>query len=370
MNKKILISCYEVPGYGGASTSGYDLFRMLKDTNLDVCYLNIIYEKDVDYYKLLYGDNFGNPLDLPKVYNYILKGSWQTPQPGLLNLLEELTPDINLNIGSPAAFLMSNMDKKAKSIFLTAGCSIVKEAVAKKMIFDSVTLSKLIEKPMYEVIPDDILEKKAVEKSELVITHSYMIRDFFRYFYWQYDHKIYSDVMWFADWIYKSAQDYSNLQKPFSKREIDLLFLVSSWSRPDKNYDYVEKIVTRLKNLSIHIVGEIDKRICNEVNHGFITDRKELFSLLGNSKVIVSPSLFDPAPGILYEASALGCNIVTSKNSGNWQICNSRLLVEDFCLECYIEKINLAIKKRYDDNIDFFLNFKSFDNLVDILSVL
>ena len=34
--RKLLLACYEVPGFGGASTSAYDLCRMLREDGFDV----------------------------------------------------------------------------------------------------------------------------------------------------------------------------------------------------------------------------------------------------------------------------------------------------------------------------------------------
>jgi glycosyltransferase involved in cell wall biosynthesis len=100
-----------------------------------------------------------------------------------------------------------------------------------------------------------------------------------------------------------------------------------------------------------------------------VTRRDELFALLGGSKTIVCPSLFDAAPGILFEASAMGCNIITSKNCGNWHICNEKLLVDPFNLNGFLEKISLSLSRKYEDNIDYFMRNKSYKNLIDTSSV-
>ncbi len=49
-NKRILVSCFEVPGYGGANTAGYHLFERLHKDGWDVHYLNIINREDIIHY--------------------------------------------------------------------------------------------------------------------------------------------------------------------------------------------------------------------------------------------------------------------------------------------------------------------------------
>jgi hypothetical protein len=56
MDKKILLGCYEVPGYGGVNTAGYKLVEMMQRDGLDVCYLNLIHEREADYFKCMFGD--------------------------------------------------------------------------------------------------------------------------------------------------------------------------------------------------------------------------------------------------------------------------------------------------------------------------
>jgi len=51
-----------------------------------------------------------------------------------------------------------------------------------------------------------------------------------------------------------------------------------------------------------------------------------VFRLMGNAKTIVSTSRYDAAPGILFEGSVMGCNLVASRNCGNWKICHTELL--------------------------------------------
>jgi glycosyltransferase involved in cell wall biosynthesis len=103
--------------------------------------------------------------------------------------------------------------------------------------------------------------------------------------------------------------------------------------------------------------------------HGLIADRLELFSLLGRSKVLVSPSAFDPAPGILWEASALGCNVIASRNCGNWMLCNTELLAESGQPDEFAAKIRQALHVKFEDNMQLFLDAESYSDLVETITL-
>ncbi len=259
-------------------------------------------------------------------------------------------------------------------LFLTCGCAQAGEYINNGIVSNAVELNNLtLNSNGNEYYFPKLFvsrESEAVAKSDLVITHSELNKQFFKYFYPQHRGKIYPEIIWFADWICEEAQKFSNLKKPFSKRDIDLLFVSSIWSRQVKNYSLMKKIVLQKNDLNIHIVGEVEEKIDNIKYHGYITQREEMFELLGRSKTVVSTSILDAAPGLLFEASVMGCNIVASKNCGNWQICNKDLLVNNFGVKDYLDKINRSLTQEYEDNIVLFLDSNSYRNLIDIIYVM
>lgn len=369
MNKKVLVGCYEIPGYGGASTAGYTLFEMMKDDGFDIHYMNLIDEQDMDYYGYMFGQHCGNPKTLANVYNFVLKGDLFSLHPELDLLIHNLKPDILIGIGWIATLLMKRAASKQPLIFLTTGCDQVKSFIATRKTRDMIALGESIhrEKGLPKLF--HVHEKEAVEISNLIVTHSDMILFLYQYFFPFQIGKIYPDAIWFAEWIYNDASSYSCFQKPFKERDIDILFISSNWSRPEKNYELVKKIISRFNGSRVHIVGEVEKKIAHAKYHGLIISRSDVFALMGRSKTVISPSLFDAAPGILFEASAMGCNIVASKNCGNWLICNENLLVDPFRLDNFFDNIQLSLTKKFNDNIDIFLQTNSYENLVETIKV-
>jgi glycosyltransferase involved in cell wall biosynthesis len=215
----------------------------------------------------------------------------------------------------------------------------------------------------------DIREKQAVEVSDLVIAHSDVVQDLFRCFFPLHVGKIYSRVVWRTEWIREDALRHGRLRRRFYERDIDLLFVATRWGRQVKNFGWVKAIVSQCRDLAVHVVGEVDRKLSGATHHGFLVRREELFGLMGRAKTVVCPSLFDAAPGILFEASAMGCNIVTSKNCGNWRLCNEELLVDPFSLKGFVDSARRSVARKLADNMDYFLETGSYRDLVDTLTV-
>ena len=212
-------------------------------------------------------------------------------------------------------------------------------------------------------------EKEAVSLADYIVTHSEMNLLLYRHFFPSFEGKIYPRVVWFAEWIYRNASEYSYLARPFHQRDIDILFIASNWRRSEKNYPWVKTVAASATDLKIHVVGAAEEEIPEAIHHGPIADRQALFSLLGRTKTIACPSLFDAAPGILFEGSALGCNLVASKNCGNWSLCNQSLVVDPFSPEVFLDKIRLSLTGPYRDNIDQFLQSDSYSDLLETILV-
>lgn len=367
MNKRILLGCYEVPGLGGANTSSYKLFEKLQNDGFDVCYLNMIDARDLDYLRYVFGADFGNPKCLKNVYNFILNGPHFEVYNELTRLLTKLAPDLLLGHGSIAALLLKRAAPERRVIFSTSGCKQVEEYIHKKKVQNAIEFAELMQQESGNDLILNHKEKETIKVSDLIITHSNMIKSFYEHIYASYTGRIYPDVIWRAEWIRESALDFVHLCKPFAEREIDLLFVSSSWNRPVKNYKLVRNAVPRLKGLKVQIVGDTDSKIPNAVHHGIIAERKHLFALMGNSKSVACVSVFDAAPGILFEGATLGCNVIASKNCGNWQLCNDNLLVDPFDINTFIEKILLASTRKFEANMELFLNKNCYKNLLETI---
>jgi glycosyltransferase involved in cell wall biosynthesis len=368
-SRKILIACYEIPGYGGANTASYQLFRAMQADGLDVDYVNLLDEQDVVFFEFAFGANYGNPQSLAQVHNCALKGILYGPHPELTELIDAIAPDVIVGVDFIAALLFKRAAPKKTVILLTAGCQQVKDAITGRIVNDLMTQERLIARQ--GVIPRRpcLEETEAADTCDLILTHSNITLALFNYFYPYIRGKIHQQPIWFGEWIYGEAQSYRTLAKPFAQRDIDVLFLASSWTRPEKNYPWVKRLISTMPGAVIHIVGEIreKQKLPAAHYHGLLTDRDSVFELMGRAKTVASPSVYDSAPGILFEAAAMGCNIVASKNCGNWMICHDELLVEPFDVKTFAAAVRHSFARKYEDNMQFFLDCQTYRKLTDII---
>ena len=366
MNKGIVLGCYEVPGYGGANTVGYRVLDMMQERGLEASYINLVDEYDLEYFEYVFGPNYGNPKGLPRVYNCVMRAPLFGPQPELKALLKSLDSGILVGHGFIAAYALKKAAPRSRVIFRTTGSQQAKEFIASGK--DAMALEEFIRRAQGPPPCYHRREKQAVELADYVITHSEMIKSFFNYFFPSQRGKFSPEVIWFAEFIYRDAAAYGRYQKPFSERDIDLIFIASDWSRKEKNFPLLEKIVSGLPGANVHIVGEVPGKKLRATYHGLLTRAEEVFSLLGRSKTLVCPSRFDAAPGVLFEASALGCNVVASKNCGNWQLCAEDLLVQPYTAGAFLDRVRHSLKNKIEDRRDYFFREDSYQNLVDSIS--
>jgi glycosyltransferase involved in cell wall biosynthesis len=194
------------------------------------------------------------------------------------------------------------------------------------VVADFAAFTRLVERGVTFTPPRGDRERVVVESSDLILPHSPHVRFAFEQFFPGHMGKVYANDLSIADLCYREAEAFSALARPFAQRDIDVLFVASDWERPEKNYPLVQKLAASCRNLRLHLVGAAPTDGLPLHRHGVIADRRALYALLGRSRALVCPSHFDAAPGVLFEASAMGCNVVASPNCGNWQLVPEPLL--------------------------------------------
>jgi glycosyltransferase involved in cell wall biosynthesis len=366
MSQRILLGCYEIPGWGGAATVSYLLFERMQRDGLDVAYVNLVSEADEVFLRYMFGDNFGNPRSLKNVHTCILNDPLWRGHTSLADLIGALTPDLLFGFGFVAARLLKLAAPSKPLIFMTSGSRQVKHLIETGAVRDFMAFERSVTRGIIFPVQDD-QEQRAAEACELIVIHSPLVRFAFEHLFPAHVGKVYSNLISVADFIYPEAEQFNDLKRPFAHRDIDVIFIASSWNRPEKNYGLVRKIASCCKGLNVHIVGNVNQPHLPAQHHGVVVRRADLYELLGRSKTIVCPSLIDPAPGILFEASAMGCNVIASPNCGNWQLCNEQLLADRCSLDAFLSRITLSSTGPYKDNQERFRG--GYEDLVDTLSV-
>lgn len=366
--KRLLLCCYEVPGYGGASTAGYDLFRRMLSDRLDVHFVNLIDERDRDFFARAFGDGAGNPMCLPGVYNVTLS-SLRGANPELQRTIEDVAPDLMMGIGSVATAALKANAPHRRLVFYTSGCSQAETMILAGFAADAMGLRRVLERSRASPRLAARNERESFRGANLVIANSSLAREFLAWIFPRETGRIYRRVVWSAQWTYESALRFRSSARAFEEREIDILFVASSWDRAVKNYPMMQELAARFQHAAIHIAGHVFSPMPRVVHHGLLPNRA-LIELMGNVRAVVCPSLIDSAPGILYEASAMGCNLVASRNCGNWELCNPELLAERCGVDAFAECIARALTRSYPDNIASFLNSGSYADLIETLMVM
>lgn len=370
MSQRILIASYEVPGWGGAGTACYSLFEMLQKDGRDVHLINIISEHDAAYFAQRFGDDIGNPRELENVSNCCLTGNNYGPQAGARDWIAEIDPDVMLGVGWIAAYVLGKADPARRLIYLTSGCGWLGIYSDMYPGRDYLSVSETELASPRGITREDALEEEAIEMADLVVGHSDINLRLYRAIYSGHAGKMYERVIWFSQWIEAEAHRHRRCVRTFDEREIDVLFVANDWSRPIKGFPLMKAITDRLpSSLEVHVVGELPGAGGKFHHHDFLADRGKLFDLMGNSRVVVSPSAYDAAPGVLFEAAAMGCNVVASKNCGNWALCPPGLLADPPTPKSYARCIARGVEKACASDTQRFNGTRSYEDLRDLLDV-
>lgn len=370
MTRKILLASYEVPGYGGASTASYRLLDFLRASGYPTSFVNLIDEQDAEFFRYVFGPSVGNPRSLENVHNCELAGRLYGPHPELTRLVDEIQPDVMIGAGFIAALLLARAAPSGPLVFLTTGCQQLKNAIMRKRVSSYLDVKKEIERGIRRPDITSPEERSAMDAASLVVVHSEMTRDLYGYYFPHHTGRIAPETLSFARWIHADALEHADLARPFEERDIDVLFVASDWRRPEKNGAFVQRIASLMKGRRVAIAGEIERPPRHATSHGLVASRRETFALMGRARVVVSPSSFDTAPGVLFEASALGCNVVASENCGNASLCEEGLLVREFTPRAFAGAAERALESKRQDNIESFLSTAAFDNFLETLDVL
>lgn len=354
MKRKILLLGCDVPGWGGAATVRHLMLERMQGDGMSVASLTLLLDMEEAYCRYVIGESFLDPRGLPDVHLARMESEVQGAHPDVEARIRTVRPDLILAFGLVAAHVALRSAPGVPVVLMTMGCHRLQELIEEGVVRDFLHFEREMARGTRFEIRPDALEPQAIQGAELVLVHSPLVRSTFESFYPGKMGKVVDETFSVADLVEFEAKRFEHLRRPFSERSIDALFVASHWSRPVKNASMVRAIASRLPSLAIHVAGDCGERFENCTHHHSVTTREEMYALLGDARVVVVPSLLDAAPGVLFEGAAMGANVVTSRNSGNWALCNDDLLVERFTAEGFAERITRATRRPYEDHRDRF----------------
>ena len=173
------------------------------------------------------------------------------------------------------------------------------------------------------------------------------------------------------DFIQKLVTSYNNYLDDFVNREYDLVFVAYNLARKLKNYNLLLELIKskKLDHLKILIIGindGVEKVNKTNVTYLGYIENDKLILLIKKCKTLFCPSYYDSNPNVVCEAIMNDCNVIISRNCGNYNYINEELIVED------LNDHNECIKKIQNSILNIFHN-KIIDNdqiLTDLIKII
>ena len=368
---KILLTSTQYPGNGGAATNTYKLNKYFLSQKIKTYCIFILCQRE-DISKInIDPDNLGNvsyircsvkngePLDYDhkKYIKYT---------PNFINQFKNKiikylggTPDIILSKNYLAPITSHFLFPESKIYYLVSGLFYM--SILNNYRDEFISAQMVLNKPNYYVKLIDSFKKHPIFINILQEIQTLKM----------VDRVIYNSQLtcnlsklYFGDLIKNETIINTSLLKHidntcdnFNTRPYDIIFVSSSFKRKIKNPPFVNKLFLD-KRLSLYkkiVIGDnniFDPQIENITILNQQLNSKVL-EYMKNSKLLILPSLFDSSPNTIYEALEAGCNIVTSKNIGNYQIFNRDSICEDvYDIEEWIQKIRNNLDKKIINNIN------------------
>lgn len=335
--KKIIFVRNSFPYKGGSSTILYLLFQAMQRHLPNAEYWNLITERDRDIGIKHYGPAWSNPKGLKNVKTFLLDGNIKKQK--IKNALAEAQAEVILSKSRISTELLKTLRPNVEMWHLTSTSGAIKNAIAGGYYS---SMQDAIRKIKNHNLPRAYYseEHTAIRHADRVLFHSATMKLWYYNFYPEFREKMGDEVFWDYTILQKHLEEPEVTNHNWDKRPVDLMFVASDWDRPEKNFTLMQKICNHFKRRKISAVGFLPQSLPKNVIAFNTMTHGDLMQAMQNTKVVVSPSRYDEAPNILFEGAINGCNIVCSKNCGNY-----RLVPEDFIADLNMRDFARKIKK-------------------------
>ena len=354
-----------MPGFDDASTQNSGLALRMRADGHDVHEVSILDEIDRAYFGILFDD---------RTYRRGATDAVETTRadvvPEETSRLRErvraLEPDLIVARGARAALALTSALPDTQVIMVTSGFGSLTQAIEAGRVRDYLSVEKRIDRGRGLPFPVCKLDRRSARAVDLIVCESQMTRLLYTVAFPSRVGKIHPAAAWSCPALEAGARQRAQLVRPFAERDIDVLFVASSWDGLAENWRLARRIIARCGDLRVHVVGEASRPSAGARHHGRVTDRVALLGLLGRTRALVATSRFDGSGDLLCEAAAMGCNVVASKNCRNWQLCSDELVVDPYTLSTFVKRIRLAVAGSIDDRRDRLGSRGAYAELVDV----
>ena len=154
---------------------------------------------------------------------------------------------------------------------------------------------------------------------------------------------------YYSSFINKNTSEILFNYKDFKEtswenRKYDILFVCSNFKREIKNVDLFTKLTLYL-NKKILIIGKNVPYLGENIESLDFTDNLKPYYL--NSKLVINTSFYDSSPSVIMEGLFYGCNILITKNVGNFELYHPDNVIQNYNDEReWIDKIEKLTYKK------------------------
>jgi hypothetical protein len=348
----IMVVSIDTPYIGGSSTNAYRLIKQLRKKGYYVFGLFI----DKDETHITDPDEIG---DIFRIFEYD-DANVKLIRDTINNYIQDI--DVMYVKNYITYYIVRSIFPEIKIIFSPSGsrayssyCGNNKFITYTEFMENDVKLKNDVNKYCYPTSCGNKCncELLTVNDCDLIVPNSKLTYDLYKKIYSKHANKIYFP-------IYLSSiideKIYDDMRIDFNNRGIDVICIVYNWNRKVKNKELFKKIIDcdMFKSFKIVIIGykfgiKFSNKNIDIIDH---LENKDIMRYLGNSKVCVLTSYYDSNPNILNEADYMGCNIITTENTGIGKFLNDECLVKNYHdVKEWRTKINNSTKQKYDNNL-------------------
>lgn len=169
-------------------------------------------------------------------------------------------------------------------------------------------------------------ELEAVRAADRILFHTRNMKFWYYTFYPRYRDKMQDEIFWDYPILLRQFEFSSIKRIPWRQRPIDLLFVASDWRRAEKNFAMLKRLCHTFSRKKIMVIGYLPEALPASVITFDSMSQWDVVQAMGRTKALVSPSRYDEAPNVLFEAAIVGANIVCSRNCGNYQLAPEELI--------------------------------------------
>lgn len=350
-NARVILARDSFPYLGGSSTILYLLFEsLLKRLPNAECW-NIVSPRMLAVGRRHFGPHWPNPKGLPNVRTFVLNGNR-----GMTTIRRALRGQRVAAIISKSrktTSLLKHLEPSVPVWHLTSTCSVIKNAITADRFVSMESAIRRLRRNELPVLRCQE-ELAAVRAADRILFHTRSMRFWYYTFYPQYREKMEDEVFWDYPLLKAQFHEVNPTQIPWKKRPIDLLFVASDWRRVEKNFPMMKKLCQIFHRKKIMVIGFLPETLPDPVIAFDSMSQADVVQAMVQAKVLVSPSRYDEAPNVLFEAAIAGGNIVCSRNCGNYQL-TPKEFVATLDVPAFTEKIRLALHHYRPPVTDHFL---------------